>query len=220
MGIEWIIVPMLVVACVRALISAAVDAYVAIVHPDREAPSLVRRRARVEIAQQQHQITGVTGVGQAVADRLASRIANPPVGPSRWSRAIDYCAALLADFFSNARRWYADKQDGKTAAAHCWICDTGHDGSRSGLCPRCELLQPKPCVGCGLHMLPADLQDGKCAACRPAPPGPGAPPEPAAPPVPPPTPAPPPQPEPDDAAARLVLPTWAQEPTPTTGRTS
>lgn len=206
MGVELIILPMLAVACIKALISMAVDAYVAIVHPDREAPSLARRRARVEIAQQQHQVTGVTGVGQAVADRLATRIANPHPRPAWWATVLDYFTTLLAEFFSQERR-----KQGKPTAAHCWICDTGHDGSKSGLCPNCELLTPTPCTGCGLHLLEADLEDGKCQPCRQAPASP------PPPPVPPPA---RPQPAPAGAGpARMSIPAWLAEPNPT-GRKS
>jgi hypothetical protein len=206
MGVEWIIVPMLVVACIKALVSVVVDAYIAIVHPDREAPSLARRRARIEIAQQQHELTGATGVGQAVADRLATRIANPPPGPAWWTRVGSYLATLFADFFSQERRRR------KPAAAHCWICDDGHDGSKSGLCPKCEVLTPTPCAGCGLHLLEADLEDGKCEACRPVP----------ASPPPPPSPPPTPRPRPaaaSDGPARMSVPAWLAEPD-STGRKS
>lgn len=168
--IEWIAVGWLVVAGLRVLIWAAVDAYVAIVHPEREAPSLARRRARVEIAQEQHRITGVTGVGQAFADRLATRIANPPERPRWFEEAAQYASTLLADEFARRRQARADKEDRKRGAVpadkRCWRCDVGKAAHDNGLCNPCNLLVHERCGGCGELVLAVRLEDGKCSSCR------------------------------------------------------
>ena len=175
---EWIVVWLLVLASVRVFKSAAVDAWVQITDPRREAPSLAERRVRAELAQQQAMTTGAPGVGQAFADRLACRIANPPVRPPWVTEALNYLGLLLADAFANARRRHVAKQrdreqrgdqsrTGKPGSPYCWRCDVNHVDREGDLCATCTPVVLRQCPGCEVLVPVAELDEhDRCETCR------------------------------------------------------
>lgn len=176
---EWIVFWLLCLASVRVVKTAAVDAWVQITHPEREAPSLAERRTRAELAQQQAATTGAPGVGQAFADRIASVIANPPPCPAWLTELLDYLALLLADAFATARRRHAARQrereqrergeaprTGRRGSPYCWRCEINHVDRPHDLCDTCAPVVKKPCPGCGVYVPVTDLTNGPCAICR------------------------------------------------------
>lgn len=176
---EWIVFWLLFLASVRVVKTAAVDAWVQITHPEREAPSLAERRIRAELAQQQAATTGAPGVGQAFADQIASWIANPPPRPAWLTELLDYLALLLSDKFANARRRHAAKQrkreqrergetprTGRRGEPYCWRCDVNHVTRPGDLCPTCGPVVKAACPGCQVYVPVTELAGGPCATCR------------------------------------------------------
>jgi hypothetical protein len=205
-----IVIWLLILASINVIRRAVADLIVQITDPDpdRVLPSVAERKHRFDLAQMQVQATGAPGVQQAVADRLAFWIAHPPAAPGWMAQAKSYFGTLLADQFAHWRRKHADKEDDKRGGPRCWRCDVGRPTAESGLCSACAPVVATPCGGCGHLKRVADMENGKCSACRPAPASP-APPPPRRP-----------QPKPaDDGPARLSVPAWLNEPTPT-GRKS
>ena len=176
---EWIVFWLLCLASIRVVKTAAVDAWVQITDKTREPPSLAARRVRAELAQEQAATTGAPGVGQAVADRIASRIANPPPQPAWITELLGYLALLLSDAFAGARRLHAAKQrdreqrdrgeqprTGKPGSPYCWRCDINHVDRPNDLCPSCAPVVKAPCPGCSVFVPVAELRDGPCAVCQ------------------------------------------------------
>jgi RNase P subunit RPR2 len=208
MGIEWIVVWLLALASFRVVKVAAVDAW-AQIH-GRPAPSLEERRQRTELAQRQCQLTGTPGVGQAIADRLAMRIANPPPRSPWITEALSYIALLLADAFAYLRRRHIEKQRDRAArergeqprrwkrgGPYCEACEYNPVAKAGDKCDECAPRVLQRCPSCGHHVPVAELQHHRrCATCRQPEPGQPAPSGDVAP----------------DAPVRLVLPAWAAEP--------
>jgi hypothetical protein len=233
-GIELsaIVVWLLIVAGLRTVGDVIVDGVVAVVHPDREAPSAARRRARAEITRKQaaarvetSRMNADAGIppspGQAAADRLAMWIANPPPWPHWLVAALSYLGLLIADKLANLRASHIERQrakeDGRARRPHlgpfCWRCTVNRVAHDGDLCAGCAQIVVARCTTCRKHRPVADLDNGQCPSCR----------EPAAPAD---------EPEPGDyadshtrgdpdGAVHLVvpaLPAWLSEPTsPGTG---
>jgi hypothetical protein len=180
MIIEWVVVIWLLgLATVHVLKVVAVDAYVQITAPERPPPSLVAREKRQELAQKQAATTGAPGVGQAIADRLANFIANPPRLPAWVTEFLSYLALLLSDQLATARRRHAAKQrdrerrdrgeqprTGRPGEPYCWRCDVNHVRKRGDLCDTCTPVVKAPCPDCSVYVPVTELRDGPCAICR------------------------------------------------------
>lgn len=181
MGIEWsvIVVWLLILASVRTVKKAVVDGWVQITDPQREAPSLAERRTRAELAQRQALTTGAPGVGQALADRLANFIANPPPRPGWVTEFLSYLAVLLADGLANARRKHAAKQrdreardrgeqprTGRPGSPYCWRCEVNHVAKPGDMCTTCTPIVRTKCPGCQVYVPMDELEDGPCSVCR------------------------------------------------------
>ncbi len=185
MGIEALVVVWLLgLGTLHMIKTAAVDAWVQITDPERDPPSLVAREKRQALAQQQAATTGAPGVAQAINDRLASFIANPPVMPAWITEFLSYLALLLSDTFANQRRRHAAKQrdreqrergephragrdrTGRFGSPYCWRCDINHVGRPGDLCTMCAPIVNEPCPRCGVHVPVNELRDGPCVICR------------------------------------------------------
>ena len=183
---EWIVIWLLCLASVRVLKRAVVDGWVQITDPQRQPPSLAERERRAELAQRQFETTGAPGIGQAFADRLASRIVNPPPRPPWITAALQYLGLLLADAFANARRRHDAKQKQREerergdqhhhdqphhdqrAGPYCWRCEVNRVAHDDDLCTPCALRVTSPCRGCGVRVPVAEQQDGRCTTCQAA----------------------------------------------------
>lgn len=97
---------LLVLATMWVLRAAAEDGY-ATVRGLPESPRIARRRARQQLAQQHIAMTGQPTIGQAVASRVAQRIANPrrEIGPAR-----RYLAGLWEDSWEDAATRHEERR--------------------------------------------------------------------------------------------------------------
>lgn len=173
-GFEWIVAWLLFLASLRVVKTVAVDAWAEV--NGRPAPSLVERERRAELAQQQALTTGAPGVGQAIADRLAQRIANPPPCSPWITEALGYIALLLADAFAYLRRRHVEKErkrrgeqprSGRPGDPYCRACEFNHVSRKGDLCPTCTPVVLQLCPGCDRHVPAAELQrHQRCATCR------------------------------------------------------
>lgn len=189
MGIDWILAWLLIGATAGAVKNAVVDGWVQIIDPRREAPSLVNRRARAELAQQQAaarvelaQRQAAAGVppapGQAAADKLASWIASPPSWPSWIVDALSYIALLLADKFASARRQHVQRQKERearergerphrdTTGPFCGHCEINPVDKPDDLCDTCAPVVLAACPVCGVHVPVDELRTGSCTTCQ------------------------------------------------------
>lgn len=193
-GIEWVVVigvlniaGWLIVAGIRAVGDAIVDAVVLARHPKAEAPSLVKRRARAELAQKQAadrielaELQRVAGVppapGQAAADRLARFIANPPPWPPWVIAAASYFGLLLADGFAKLRRQHVANEKARQRGERGWhrrvrgpfckTCDVNPVRKSGGMCVSCALVVHDECTDCHTYVPVASLAGGRCETCR------------------------------------------------------
>jgi hypothetical protein len=177
--IAWI----LVLASARVGKNIYIDAKAQLKDPTAEAPSLVERRARQELAQRQFETTGTPGVGQAIADRLAARVANPPPRPAWITEALAYLGLLFADAFAAMRRRHVEKErqrrgeqprSGKRGGPYCWSCEFNHVSHKDDLCEDCTPVVLQRCPRCGHHVPVAELRKrDRCETCRRPPRQPG-----------------------------------------------
>lgn len=192
-GIDWLVVGLLILAGIRAVADAVLDGIAQIKNPGGEAPSVIRRRARAELAQKQaaarvelaerQRAAGVPPApGQAAADRLARFIADPPPWPAWVIAAASYLGLLLADRLARARRHHVAKEanrkargrgeqprTGKPGDLYCESCDVNPVAKKGAMCPTCALVVKQACPGCGVHVSVAELQDEqdrRCSVCR------------------------------------------------------
>jgi hypothetical protein len=194
MGIIEIIavVGLLLLAGVQVIKDAVVDGISQIRNPGSEAPSLVNRRARADIAQKRAaarvelaELQAAAGVppapGQVVADRLARFIADPPPWPSWIIAALNYLGLLLSNRIARAQRRHVaneaarlQRERGEQVRRHdregpyCWRCDVNHVAQDGDLCRPCARRVTTPCSGCGTHTPIVKLRDGRCMPCRAA----------------------------------------------------
>lgn len=192
-GIDWLVVGLLVLAGVRAVADAVLDAIGQIKNPGGEAPSVVRRRARAELTKKQaadrvelaarQRAAGVPPApGQAVADRLARFIADPPPWPPWVISAANYLGLLLADRLARARRRHVAKEAERKARErgeqprtekpgelYCECCDVNPVAEQGAVCTTCALVVKQACPGCGVHVAVTELRDERdrrCSVCR------------------------------------------------------
>jgi hypothetical protein len=213
-GIDWLVVGLLLLAGVRAVADAVVDGIAQFRNPGGEVPSVIKRQARADLAQQnaaarvelaeRQRAAGIPPApGQAAADRLARFIADPPPWPP-WVLALaSYLGLLLSDRLARARRKHVRKekvrqarQRGERPTAggpgehYCDSCDVNPVDRKGGTCSSCAPVVKKRCPGCGVHVPAAELRNhDQCETCRRPADGP---PEPANP----------------DVPLRLELPAW------------
>jgi hypothetical protein len=210
-GIEWAVVGLLALAGIRAVGDVILDVIAQLRNPGGKAPSVARRQARADLAQQKAaarvelaELQRAAGIppapGQAAADRLARFIADPPPWP-RWVLALaNYLGLLLSARLAQARRQHVANEKARQRGERGWhrrvrgpfckVCDVNPVKGPGGMCVSCALVVHDECTGCHAYVPVARLAAGRCETCR--------------------RPAGPPQPDPD-APLRLELqqrPSW------------